>query len=137
MKIIVDENVKPKFPLGRLLFEPSFGGLCVCESSYKFSFPFMKKKCIQPNCEHYYKGFPSEDLDMKRAVCVNGKMESRWRIEDGEILNDFDEMVECPYCLDNFHVQANEFETGECICGNKFIIDSYGLYEKYYFIDWR
>lgn len=82
MKIVKDKTIKPKFPPCRILYEPATMGTCACESSFKFNMnPFVKKKCIQPNCDNYYKGFPSEDLDLNNAVTINGETIYQWRLE--------------------------------------------------------
>jgi len=83
MKIIEDKLVKPKGPHGRILYEPAeWWGRCKCGASFKFSFnPFKKKKCIQSNCDNYYKGFPSADINLNTSVTINGKTIYSWRIE--------------------------------------------------------
>lgn len=58
------EDLKPRWPIGRLIREGDFGKMCPkCESSLKYKFwPFKSNKCIQPKCDNYY------DLDWISAV---------------------------------------------------------------------
>jgi len=50
-------EILTKFPLIRLIREWDYGSYCPqCGSSLKLKFLFFKtKKCIQPECENYYK----------------------------------------------------------------------------------
>jgi hypothetical protein len=80
MKIIIDNTIKPKFP--PCIFRYESGGLCECGSSFHKKFLFFDSKyCTQPNCDNYYKGFPSVDVDYERAVYIDGKLEFQWTFE--------------------------------------------------------
>lgn len=53
-----------KFPPNRYIRDDT--DLCTCGSSKRSRFFFWSSKnCCQPNCIHYYKGFPSEDYNPK------------------------------------------------------------------------
>jgi hypothetical protein len=78
MNIVEDKLIEPKFPPCRFITDGILiGGICDCGSSKKL----FSKKCFQPNCENYYKGFPSKDLDINNAVYVNKKLIFSWRFE--------------------------------------------------------
>jgi hypothetical protein len=82
-RIVQDLKAKPRpYPAN---FR-SDGGvpLCACRSSIKMNFLGFKLGCLQPNCSHYFKGFPSEDINEKVAVYLNGKYISRWRCLEGD-----------------------------------------------------
>lgn len=60
---------KPKLPPNRYIKETS-NKFCSCGSTLK------RKGCIQPNCVHYYKGFPNKDYNPDAAIYLNdGKID--------------------------------------------------------------
>lgn len=77
--------MRPKFPPLIYLYD-GFIKKCRCGSSLKIHYIFTSNRCISPNCDNYYKGFPSEDYDPAIASYINGKIKYvllKW--ECGEI----------------------------------------------------
>jgi hypothetical protein len=69
---------KPKPPPNRWISEDVVEQCLICGSSRRKTLLFFtSKKCIQPNCVNYYKGFPNADIDHNSAVYLKiGKCEN-------------------------------------------------------------
>jgi hypothetical protein len=64
----------PKFPPPTYIEEGNIH-FCKCGSSLKIHFLFFpSENCYQPNCDRYWKGFPSEDYVENNASYINGEL---------------------------------------------------------------